>query len=67
MIEARKIGSDACTAIDKVIEWSTEAIELVRLNGLDYAAMAVSNHAMLRRIGPLFLNAEITFETRLDA
>lgn len=63
LLAARQTGEDAFTALDKIIPWDkfaetvAEAKGLVRPEGPDYLALAEKNHALLRRIGPLFLDA----------
>ena len=63
LIEARNTGSDAFVAIETVLPWDrfaaavAEAKKLSRADGPDYAALAASNHAVLRRVGPLFLDS----------
>lgn len=63
LIEAHNIGADAFAAIETVLPWEqfatvvAEAKKLSREDGPDYATLAASNHAVLRRIGPLFLDA----------
>jgi hypothetical protein len=55
-------GSDAFAAIETVLPWDrfaaavAEAKKLSREDGPDYAALAAANHAVLRRVGPLFLD-----------
>ena len=67
LLEARETGDDPFAAMDKVIPWDRftdiikEAKDLVRADGPDYLALAERNHALLRRIGPLFLDA-FTFQ-----
>src|SRR5271154_1458109 len=67
LLGAKETGEDALEAVAKVISWDKfaetikEAKGLVRTDGPDYLALAERNHAVLRRIGPLFLNA-FTFE-----
>jgi hypothetical protein len=62
LIEARNTGSDAFAAIETV-PWDcfaaaiAEAKKVSREDGPDYAALAAANHAVLRRVGPLFLAA----------
>ena len=63
LIEARNTGSDAFAAIETVLPWDrfaaavAEAKKLSREDGPDYAALAAANHAVLRRVGPLFLDS----------
>lgn len=63
LIDARGKGTDAFAAIEAVIPWEkfkaavAEAGELTRDDGTDYAALAATNHALLRRVGPLFLDS----------
>ncbi|KAA0675758.1 Tn3 family transposase [Roseomonas genomospecies 6] len=63
LFEARETGADAFAAVDKVIPWDrfaevvAEAKGLIKDDGLDYLALAEANHALLRRVGPLFLDA----------
>ena len=61
LIEAHNVGAFA--AIETVLPWEqfatvvAEAKKLSREDGPDYATLAATNHAVLRRIGPLFLDA----------
>jgi TnpA family transposase len=63
LLGARASGEDPFAAIGDIIPWDrfaetiTEAKSLVRSEGPDYLALAERNHALLRRIGPLFLDA----------
>ncbi|MGF7176663.1 Tn3 family transposase [Azospirillum doebereinerae] len=63
LIEARKAGIDAFAAMDKVIPWDrfaevvADAKGMTKDDGPDYLALAETNHALLRRVGPLFLDA----------
>lgn len=63
LIEARETGADAFAAVGTVIPWDrfaevvAEAKGLTRDDGPDYLAVAEANHALLRRVGPLFLDA----------
>lgn len=63
LIEARNGGADAFDAVEAVMPWPrftaliAEAKALVRPDGPDYATIAATNHALLRRIGPPFLAA----------
>ncbi|AWK88574.1 Tn3 family transposase [Azospirillum thermophilum] len=63
LIEARETGADAFAAVGTVIPWDRlaevvgEAKGLTRGDGPDYLALAAANHALLRRVGPLFLDA----------
>ena len=63
MIEARDRGADAFAAIEAVMPWKqftaevAQAGDLFRRNAQDFAALALANQAVLRRIGPLFLDA----------
>lgn len=65
LIEARESGADAFAAVSNVIPWDrfaeavAEAKGLTRDDAPDYLALAAANHALLRRVGPLFLD---TFE-----
>lgn len=67
LLGARANGTDPFTAIGDIIPWDqfaetiTEAKDLVRPDGPDYLALAERNHALLRRIGPSFLDA-FTFQ-----
>jgi TnpA family transposase len=67
LLSARETGDDPFAAVDKVVSWDRfadiikEAKGLVRADGPDYLALAERNHALLRRIGPLFLEA-FTFQ-----
>ena len=67
LLVAKENGEDAFAAVAKVIPWDkfadtiNAAKNLVRSDGPDYLALAERNHAFLRRIGPLFLNA-FTFQ-----
>jgi TnpA family transposase len=63
LIDARESGQDPFDAMAKIIPWDEfadmikEAKALVRSDGPDYLALAERNHALMRRIGPLFLDA----------
>lgn len=63
LLAARPTGEDAFAAMDKVIPWDkfaetiAEMKGLIRPDGPDYLALAERNHALLRRIGPVFLEA----------
>ena len=63
LIDAKESGQDPFDAMAKVIPWDKfvdmikEAKVLVRPDGPDYLALAERNHALTRRIGPLFLSA----------
>ena len=63
LIAARASGTDAFAAVDAVIPWDrfgdivAETKGLIRNDGPDYLALAATNHALLRRMGPLFLEA----------
>ena len=63
LIAARASGADAFAAVDAVIPWYrladvvAETKGLTRNDGPDYLALAAANHALLRRVGPLFLDA----------
>ena len=63
LIGAKAAGEDPYCAVQAVMDWPTfeaavrEAKALVRRDAPDYAALADSNHALLRRIGPGFLSA----------
>ena len=67
LLGAREPGDDPFVAVEKVIPWDRladilqEAKGLVRADGPDYLMLAERNHALLRRIGPLFLDA-FTFQ-----
>jgi TnpA family transposase len=67
LIEARRTGVDAFAAIEEVMSWDrfaaavTEAKDLSREEGPDYGSLAAANHALLRRVGPLFLDT-FTFQ-----
>jgi TnpA family transposase len=67
LLSARETGDDPFAAVDKVVSWDRfadiikEAKGLVRADGPDYLALAERNHALLRRVGPLFLEA-FTFQ-----
>lgn len=63
LIEAKETGADTFEAVGKVIPWDrfagvmAEAKGLTRDDGPDYLTLATANHALLRRAGPLFLDA----------
>lgn len=63
LIEARRTGADAFSAIEEIVPWErfaavvAEAKDLSREEGPDYGSLAATNHALLRRVGPLFLHA----------
>lgn len=63
LIEAKETGANAFEAVGKVIPWDrfadviAEAKGLARDDGPDYLTLAAANHALLRRAGPLFLDA----------
>lgn len=63
LIEARDRGADAFAAIDAVMPWErftaevAQASKLFQRNTQDFAALALASQAVLRRIGPLFLDA----------
>jgi TnpA family transposase len=67
LLGARESGDDPFAAVDKVVPWERfsdiikEAKGLVRADGPDYLTLAERNHALLRRVGPLFLEA-FTFQ-----
>jgi TnpA family transposase len=67
LIDAKESGQDPFDAMAKVMPWDEfidiirEAKALVRPDGPDYLALAERNHALMRRIGPLFLGA-FTFQ-----
>ena len=62
LAEARNAHGDAFAALDAVISWPdflaavAEADRLSRPEGPDYATLASASHALLRRIGPAFLD-----------
>lgn len=63
LIDAKESGQDPFDAMAKVMPWDEfvdmikEAKALVRPDGPDYLALAERYHALMRRIGPLFLGA----------
>lgn len=63
LIEAHVAGADAFAAVAGVLPWAdlatavAEARALVRPDGPDHARIAKDNHALVRRIGPVFLAA----------
>jgi TnpA family transposase len=67
LLGAHASGEDPFAAIGDIIPWDrfaetiAEAKSLVRPDGPDYLALAERNHALLRRIGPAFLDA-FTFQ-----
>jgi hypothetical protein len=67
LIDARSAGTDAFAAIEAVVPWERFTAAVAAAKGLtredspDYAALAASNHALLRRVGPLFLDT-FTFQ-----
>lgn len=67
LIAAKGAETDPFGAIEAVMPWAefekavTEADGLVRTEGTNYASLAESNHALLRRIGPPLLS-HFTFE-----
>jgi TnpA family transposase len=67
LLEAKSSGASAIDAVAKIIPWDRFAVvieetkSLIRPDGPDYLALAETNHALLRRVGPLFLSA-FTFQ-----
>ncbi|MEM9763896.1 MAG: Tn3 family transposase, partial [Pseudomonadota bacterium] len=67
LIAARAEETDPFAAVEAVLPWADlEALvaasrALVRPDGPDYAEIATTSHAFLRRIGPAFLDA-VTFD-----
>jgi hypothetical protein len=63
LISAKESGEEPFGAVARVIPWAQfvdtikEAKGLIRPDGPDYLALAERNHALMRRIGPLFLGA----------
>ena len=63
LFDAKATGTDAFSAVANVIPWESLAVAikdtkaLIRPDGPDYLALAEHNHALLRRIGPGFLDA----------
>jgi SAM-dependent methyltransferase len=67
LLTAREMGSDPLDAVAAAIGWNKleesveEAKRLVRPDGLDYLALAARGYPIIRKVGPLFLEA---FELR---
>ena len=63
LISAKESGEEPFGAVARVIPWAQfvdmikEAKGLIRPDGPDYLVLAERNHALMRRIGPLFLGA----------
>lgn len=63
LLDAKASGADALSAVAEVMPWERFAVAikdtkaLIRPDGPDYLALAERNHALLRRIGPAFLDA----------
>ncbi len=63
LIDAKDGDADVFGAVESIIGWPqlkvavSDAKRLVRGDGPDYAAVAESSHALLRRIGPALLSA----------
>ena len=63
LISAKESGEEPFGAVARVIPWAQfvdmikQAKGLIRPDGPDYLALAERNHALMRRIGPLFLGA----------